>query len=88
MVTGLGVGRLSYQCLIPDRISRFSLFHTSRPVYCLMFICGFFYGREAEQVFVCIVAIKIVWKYTRIAPYVFLARCLIKHRDNFIFVIS
>jgi uncharacterized membrane protein len=49
MVTGLGAGRPRNQGLILDRISRFSLFHMPRPIFCVMFIWGSFHGGEANM---------------------------------------
>jgi hypothetical protein len=43
-------------------------------------------GREADLSLPSSAEVKNAWSYTTTPPYVFMACCLIKHRDNFIFV--
>jgi hypothetical protein len=73
------------QGLIPYTNSRF--FHTSRPLFCLIFIGegGSPWGWSCRNDYcLCIVTTKNAWKYTHNPAYcVIIVRCLIKHRDKF-----
>jgi len=40
-------------------------------------------GREADRSLLSSTEVKNAWSYTSIVPYVFMARCLVKHSDNF-----
>jgi hypothetical protein len=42
-------------------------------------------GREADHSPPSSAEVKNVWSYTSIPEYVFMAWCLVKHRDNFTF---
>jgi len=42
-------------------------------------------GREADHLHVCNEEVKNTWSYTFVPPHVFMAWCLIKNRDDFIF---
>jgi hypothetical protein len=45
-------------------------------------------GREADHSFPSTAEVKNAWSYTSTLPYVFMAWCLVKHRDNFTFTLS
>jgi hypothetical protein len=45
-------------------------------------------GREVDHSPPCNAEVKNSWSYTPIPPYVFVAWCLIKHRDNFTFTFT
>jgi hypothetical protein len=44
-------------------------------------------GREAEHPPLSSAEVKNAWSYTFTPQYVFMARCLVKHRDNFIYLL-
>jgi hypothetical protein len=44
-------------------------------------------GREADHSPPSSAEVKNVWRYTSTPPYVFMAWCLVKQRDNFTFTI-
>jgi hypothetical protein len=44
-------------------------------------------GREADHTSIS-AEVKNVWSYTSTPPYVFVAWCLVKHRDNFAFTFT
>jgi hypothetical protein len=42
-------------------------------------------GREVDHSYPFSAEVKNTWRYTSTLPYVFMAWCLVKHRDNFTF---
>jgi hypothetical protein len=45
-------------------------------------------NREADHSPPSSAEVKNAWSYTSAPPYVFMAQCLVEHRDNFTFILS